>query len=286
MDLDGLRAAGLGVAETIDAMEAPVRPGVTTKELDEVAAQVFARHGARSAPQLDYDFPGVTCISVNDECVHGIPGPRRLAAGDLVKLDVTVELNGWYADACRTAFVGEPTAHAAELAAAAREALERAMATATAGAPLNAIGAAVEQTVKSRGFSVCEVLSGHGIGRRIHEPPDVLNYYDPELSEPLAEGQVFTIEPIIAARDGGVVETDDGWTVRTADGSLSAHAEHTIAITSGPPLVLTASAHLLRRADGTGGPRPYVGVTPLRLPGEIDAHHPDARSTRRGAPRS
>ncbi len=240
MDLDRLRAAGLVVAETLDAMEAAVEPGITTKALDDLAAAVFARHGARSAPQLDYDFPGATCISVNDECVHGIPGPRRIAAGDLVKLDVTVELDGWYADACRTAFAGDPSAEAVALATAARDALERAMAGATAGAPLNAIGATVEQTVGERGFAVCEVLSGHGIGRRIHEPPDVLNYYDPELSEPLVEGQVFTIEPIIAAGGGDVVEMDDGWTVRTADGSLSAHAEHTIAITTGAPLVLTA----------------------------------------------
>jgi methionyl aminopeptidase len=238
--LDGIRAAGRVVAETIDAMEAAVRPGISTAELDEVAAAVFARHGARSAPMLDYDFPGATCISVNDEAVHGIPGPRRLAAGDLVKLDVTVELDGWYSDACRTAFVGVPAPGAAELVAAAREALDRAMERATAGTPLNAIGAIVEQTVTERGFAVCEVLSGHGIGRRIHEPPDVLNYYDPDLSEPLSEGQVFTIEPIIAAGSGDVEELADGWTVRTSDRSLSAHAEHTIAITSGPPLVLTA----------------------------------------------
>jgi methionyl aminopeptidase len=111
---------------------------------------------------------------------------------------------------------------------------------ATAGAPLNAIGAAVEQAVTGRGYAVCEVLSGHGIGRRIHEPPDVLNYYDPELTQPLVEGQVFTIEPIIAAGSGDVVEMDDGWTVRSADGSLSAHAEHTIAITREQPIVLTA----------------------------------------------
>jgi methionyl aminopeptidase len=238
--LEGLRAAGRVVAETIDAMEAAVRPGISTAELDEVAAEVFARHGARSAPMLDYEFPGATCISVNDEAVHGIPGPRQLADGDVVKLDVTVELNGWYADACRSAFVGEPSPQAAALVAAAREALERGMAAATAGVPLNAIGAAVEEVVKGHGFAVCEELAGHGIGRRIHEEPDVLNYFDPDFGEPLVEGQVFTIEPIIAARDGHVVETGDGWTVRTADGSLSAHAEHTIAVTSGDPVVLTA----------------------------------------------
>jgi methionyl aminopeptidase len=189
---------------------------------------------------LDYDFPGTTCISINDEAVHGIPGPRQVAEGDLVKLDVTVELDGWYADACRTAFAGEPPPQGARLAEAAREALDRAMAVASAGAPLNAIGAVVEETVRGHGFAVCEVLSGHGIGRRIHEPPDVLNYFDPDLTEPLTDGQVFTIEPIIAAGSGDVEEMDDGWTVRTADHSLSAHAEHTIAITTGRPIVLTA----------------------------------------------
>jgi methionyl aminopeptidase len=228
------------VAETLDAMEAAVRPGVTTAELDEVAADVFRRHGARSAPMLDYDFPGTTCISVNDQAVHGIPGPRRIADGDVVKLDVTVELNGWYADACRTAFAGTPNEQGRRLAAAAREALDRALAVATAGTPLNEIGRVVEQTVKGHGFAVCDALSGHGIGRRIHEPPDVLNYFDPDMSEPLVEGQVFTIEPIIAARSGEVVDAGDGWTVRTADGSLSAHAEHTLAVTGAAPIVLTA----------------------------------------------
>ncbi len=221
-------------------MEAAVRPGVTTAELDAIAADVFRRHGARSAPMLDYDFPGTTCISVNEEAVHGIPGPRRIADGDLVKLDVTAELNGWYADACRTAFAGKPSGQAERLANVAREALDRALAIARAGTPLNELGRVVESTVKTHGFAVCDALSGHGIGRRIHEPPDVLNYFDPDMGEPLVEGQVFTIEPIIAARDGEVVDAGDGWTVRTADGSLSAHAEHTIAVTTGAPIVLTA----------------------------------------------
>ena len=238
-ELDGLRAAGAVVAETLDAMQAAVRPGITTGELDAVAAEVFRRRGARSAPSLDYDFPGTTCISVNDECVHGIPGPRRLEDGDLVKLDVTAELDGWYADACRSVFAGRPSGAAERLVEAAEKALERALAIATARAPLNAIGATVERTVNTRGFAVCEALTGHGIGRRIHEPPEVPNYYDPELGEPLEEGLVMTIEPIIAAGAGDVVDGGDGWTVRTADGSLSAHAEHTIAITAERPVILT-----------------------------------------------
>jgi methionyl aminopeptidase len=239
-ELEGLRAAGAVVAETIAAMRSAARPGMTTAELDAVAAQTFARHGARSAPQVDYQYPGFTCISVNDEAVHGIPGPRVIEDGDLVKLDVTVELNGYYADACRSTVVGTPDPEAQRLIQAADDALDRALETARAGAPLNAVGRTVEDTVTAAGFSVCEDLMGHGIGRRIHEEPDVPNYFIDELSQPLPEGLVMTIEPIIAAGHGTVVETGDGWTVRTADGSLSAHAEHTVVIRRGAPLILTA----------------------------------------------
>ena len=238
-ELAALRAAGAVVAETIAAMRRAARTGMTTKELDSVADEVFARHGARSAPQVDYDFPGTTCISVNDEAVHGIPGDRTLADGDLVKLDVTVELNGFYADACRSVVIGTND-QAQRLIDAADAALDLALAAATTGAPLNAIGAAVETTVTERGFSVCEALSGHGIGRRIHEEPDVPNYFIEELDEPLRDGLVMTIEPIIAAGAGDVVETGDGWTVKTADGSPSAHAEHTIVVQRDRPLIITA----------------------------------------------
>ena len=240
-DLERLRAVGAVVAETLTTMRAAVRPGVTTAELDAVAAEVFARRGARSGPQLDYSFPGTTCISVNDEAVHGIPGDRALRDGDLVKLDVTAELDGFYADACRTAIAGRRDAGAVRLVRAAEEALERALATARAGVPLNQIGAVVESTVREHGFAVCAELAGHGIGRRIHEPPDVLNYYEPDNDAPLGEGLVMTIEPIICAGDGEVVDGGDGWTVRTADGSPCAHAEDTVVITQGDPLVLTAA---------------------------------------------
>jgi methionyl aminopeptidase len=239
-ELAGLKAAGAVVAETIAAMRRACQAGTTTAELDAVAARVFAHHGARSAPQVDYQFPGFTCISINDEAVHGIPGGRRLSDGDLVKLDVTAELDGFYADACRSTIVGGGNAEAQRLIHAADDALDLALEAATAGAPLNAIGAAVEATVTERGFSVCEQLSGHGIGRRIHEDPDVPNFYVEELDEPLREGLVLTIEPIIAAGRGEVVETDDGWTVKTEDGSWVAHAEHTIVIRRGRPLILTA----------------------------------------------
>lgn len=228
------------VAQTIRAMRRAVRPGITTGELDAIAKRELARAGARSGPQLDYGFPGATCISVNDEAVHGIPGRRILRRGDLVKLDVTAELDGFYADACRTVVVAEGRPQALALVRTAEQALGRALRVATAGEPLNAIGASVERTVHGRGFSVCDGLMGHGIGRRIHEAPDVPNTYEPELSQPLTEGLVMTIEPLVAAGGAQVRLDRDGWTVRTADASLSAHAEHTIMVRDGAPLVLTA----------------------------------------------
>jgi methionyl aminopeptidase len=237
-ELAGLRAAGRVVAEAIREVARRVRPGVTTAELDAVAAQVFARHGARSGPQLDYDFPGTICLSVDDEAVHGIPGPRRLREGQLLKIDVTAELNGFYADACRTVPVGKVKPREQRLMAASQSALKRGLEAATAGANVGAIGAAVNREVTRRGFAVCEELSGHGIGRRIHEEPDVPNidWDGPELTE----GLVITIEPIIAAGEGDVYMDDDGWTVKTMDGSASAHFEHTVVITDGAPILVTA----------------------------------------------
>jgi methionyl aminopeptidase len=238
-ELAALKAVGRVVARTLRELRARVRPGVTTAELDQHAARIFAAHGARSGPMLDYDFPGTICISVGDQAVHGIPGPRRLREGELVKLDVTAELDGFYADACRTVAVGQARPAALKLTAAAESALKQGMRVATAGAPVNAIGRAVQAEVERRGFSVCGELTGHGIGRRIHEEPTVFNVDVPGPSPLLTEGAVLTIEPIIAAGDGAIV--DDGrWVIRTADGSLSAHAEHTLVITDGAPLVLTA----------------------------------------------
>ena len=238
-ELEGLRAAGRVVAQTIRELRRLVRPGITTAELDDHAARIFAAHGAQSGPQLDYDFPGTICISVGDEAVHGIPGPRRLREGELVKLDVTAELDDFYADACRTVAVGKVKPSALKLIAAAESGLKRGMAAATAGSVVNDIGIAVQGEVEKRGFSVCGTLTGHGIGRQIHEEPSVYNVSVPGPSPRLTEGLVITIEPIIAAGRGDVVE-DGEWIVRTADGSLSAHAEHTIVITDGAPLVLTA----------------------------------------------
>jgi methionyl aminopeptidase len=240
-DLAGLKRAGAVVAATLRELRRHVRPGITTRELDDVAARVFARHGARSGPILTYDFPGAICISVNDEAVHGIPGPRRLRDGDVVKLDVTAELDGYYADACISLPVGKPRPATARMVTAAQVALRKGIAVARAGIPRNAIGAAVETEVERRGFTVLRELTGHGIGMSLHEAPTVFNFHDPADDEPLTEGLVITIEPMIAAGDTEVRQLDDGWTLVTDGGSRSAHMEHTLVVRrDAPPLVLTA----------------------------------------------
>ena len=238
-DWQGLRRVAKVARDTLDVLAAQVRPGVTTGELDTSAALVFAAHGARSAPALVYGFPGTVLISINDEIVHGIPGPRRISAGDIVKLDVTVEKDGYVADAARSVIVAPASETAHRLVACALAAFQAALAVARAGARVNEIGRAVERVVRRRGFSVVEGLSGHGVGRTIHEEPSVPNRYDPWQSDVLTAGLVLTIEPMISTGSARVVQDADGWTLRTADGGLSAHHEHTLVITRGEPIVLT-----------------------------------------------
>ena len=240
-DLAGMKAVGAVVRDTLAAMRAAVAPGVSTAELDEVAAKVMAEAGARSAPRLVYDFPGQTCISVNDEIVHGIPSPdRKLAEGDLVKLDVTVELNGYMADACVTVGVGRIREGSRQLIECAQNAFKKALRAVRHGTRVVDVGRVVEDEVTAKGFSVVRPLQGHGIGRTIHEDPMMPNWADPQAAGWLTDGLVITLEPIIAAGSGDMVEDDDGWTVRTRDGSLAAHHEHTLVVTKGAPLLLTA----------------------------------------------
>ena len=240
-DWKGLRRAGRIAHLTLDALEAHVRPGVSTADLDAVAARLFATHGARSAPAMVYGFPGTVLISVNDEVVHVIPGPRRLASGDLVKLDVTVEKDGYIADAARSVIVESGSDVATQLVACAREAFAAALTVARAGTKVNAISRAVEMTVRARGFTVMRGLTGHGVGRAIHEAPSVPNHYDPWQRDVLTDGLVLTIEPIISAGSARIRQDRDGWTTRTTDGSWAAHYEHTLVITRDRPVVLTAS---------------------------------------------
>lgn len=240
-DWTGLRQIGRIVRLTLDALERRVRPGVSTGELDAAAAAIFAEHGARSAPAATYRFPGTVLISVNDEIVHGVPGARRLARGDVVKLDVTAEKSGYVADAARTVLVGEGAEEGRRLVACVRAAFAQALSVARAGTRVSEIGRAVERVVGEHGFHVVPGLDGHGTGRAIHEAPSVPNTYDPRQRDVLTEGLVLTIEPIISAGRAEAVEDADGWTLRTSDGSLAAHYEHTLVITRGRPVLLTAA---------------------------------------------
>jgi methionyl aminopeptidase len=240
-DLAGLRQAGRVVALAIEEMKASLEPGMTTAELDAVGAGVYERYGARSAPQVVYGFPGVNLISVNDEAVHGVPGGRIIEGGDLVKIDVTAEVGGYVADAAVTVALPQgPRVHE-KLKDCAELAFARAASVARAGRPVNKIGRVVETTVRGRDFAVLAGLSGHGIGKTIHEPPTIPNQFDRKVNSPLTEGLVVTIEPIIAAGSDRTIEGPDGWTIRTADGKPAAHYEHTIVITKGSPIVLTAA---------------------------------------------
>jgi methionyl aminopeptidase len=241
-DLEGLRQVAKVARLTLDLVAHRVRPGMTTGELDTAAAQFFTAHGARSAPAMVYGFPGTILISINDEVVHGVPGTRRIGVGDIVKIDVTVEKGGYVADAARSIVVepGGATAHG--LVACARAAFRAGLAVARAGVRVNEIGRAVEREVHRRGFTVVEGLAGHGVGRTIHEEPSVPNYYDRFQRDLLTDGLVITIEPMISAGSACVVQGSDGWTLRTQDGSLAAHHEHTLVVTRGAPIVLTGRA--------------------------------------------
>lgn len=239
-DLEGLRRAGRTVGVVLQQLRQQVRAGITTAELDRQCAALLTRAGARSAPQLFYRFPGTICISVNDEAVHGVPGGRTLGAGDLVKLDLVVEQDGYIADAAVSVGVPPVSPTVRGLMRCARRAFERALAVIQAGERINAIGRAVEREVRRSGFVVIRELGGHGVGRAIHEPPVVANYADEHDRGVLTDGLVIAVEPIIATGAGRVVEDRDGWTIRTADGGLSAHHEHTVVVTRGRPLILTA----------------------------------------------
>lgn len=240
-DRKGLARAGQIVAETLDALERGVRAGVTTAELDGIAAALFRRRGARSAPALVYGFPGTVLISINDEIVHGVPGSRRLKDGNLVKLDVTVEKDGYFADAARSVVVGAADEQSSRLIACAAAAFDAGFHVARPGTLVNEIGRAVETEVRRWGFTVVRGLAGHGVGRTIHEEPSVPNEYDPRQRDVLTEGLVLTIEPMVSAGSSRAVQSPNGWTIRTSDGSLASHHEHTLVVTSGAPMILTAT---------------------------------------------
>jgi methionyl aminopeptidase len=220
-------------------MRSAMVPGITTAALDAIGEAVLARHGARSAPRAVYGFPGCCCISLNDEIVHGIPGTRVVAAGDVVKLDVTAECDGYVADAADTILVPPVEAAVRRLRRSAIAAFRDGLDRAAVGTLVNEIGRAVERRARQDGFAVIRELCGHGVGRTIHEPPEVANYYVPSQRDRLTDGLVLTIEPLLAARRTHAVQQPDGWTISTGNGCLSAHYEHTLIITPHGPEIVT-----------------------------------------------
>lgn len=240
-ELEGMKRAGFVVAETLRTLKAAIEPGVTPAELDALAGQIFRQYGASSAPRMTYNAPVNVFISVNDDIVHGLPTRRPLAAGDVVSIDVTPFVDGYIADAAVTVAVPPASPVAMRLIECTEAALEAALAASKAGHPVNAIGRAVETEVKRRGFTVLRELFGHGVGRAIHEDPNVPNYYRPADRKKLHEGLVIAVEPMVSTGRSHRVRTlRDGWTLSTTDGGLAAHFEHTVMITGGKPLILTA----------------------------------------------
>jgi methionyl aminopeptidase len=238
-DLAGLRRVGAVVAKARDAMVAAVRPGVSTAELDAVGRDVLVAGGCRSAPKLAYGFPGWTCISVEDELAHGIPGDRVLRAGELVNVDVSAELDGYWADTGASVPVGTVSREKVALLVATRLAQRDGMEAARAGKPLSDVGRAVETRAKRHRLHVVRELGGHGVGRHIHEDPHVHNHFVRGDRQPLHEGLVLTVEPFLTLRRAALEEADDGWTLKTTNGTVGAQFEHTFVVTNGAPIVLT-----------------------------------------------
>ncbi|TMK53878.1 MAG: type I methionyl aminopeptidase [Actinobacteria bacterium] len=239
-ELEKMRRAGRVVGETLQILQAAVKPGVTTQELDEIAEREIRARGAVPSFKGYRGFPATICTSINSEIVHGIPGQRALKAGDLIKLDCGAIVEGYHGDSAVTVPVGEVSQEALKLIETTDRSLQAGIAEAKAGNRIHDIGAAVQTTAEGAGFSVVREYVGHGIGRALHEDPPVPNYGKPGTGLKLEPGLVIAIEPMVNI---GTFETrllPDGWTVVTADGALSAHFEHTIAITENGPEVLTA----------------------------------------------
>lgn len=242
-DLIALRKIGKIVAQCLQYMGSKLEPGITTRELDALGEAFLESHGARSAPKLTYNFPGTTCISVNEEAAHGIPGARILAAGDLVNIDVSAELGGYFADTGGSFIIPPESSVKRNLCLATKRALDMAVRSAHAGQPLNIIGKAIEKEALRNNLSVIENLGSHGVGRALHEEPGFIpGYYDPKDKRILKENQVITIEPFLSTGATEVFEGGDGWTLLTSKRFFTAQYEHTLVITKGKPLIMTLPA--------------------------------------------
>lgn len=238
-DFQGLKEIGRIVAAIRDELVLRTKPGITTKELDEIAGDMFEKEGAISAPKGEYNFPGYTCISVNEEVAHGIPGKRVIQEGDLVNVDVSGSKNGYFADTGISFIVGEGDPVLMNLCEVAKKAFETGLKKAKPGSRKSGLGKAAYQTARSHGFTVIKNLTGHGIGRTIHEEPEyIYNYYEPSDDELLKEGMVIAYEPFISTLEEEVFEKGDEWTYITEE-SFVAQCEHTMILTKDGPIVLT-----------------------------------------------
>lgn len=234
-----MRRAGKVVAEMHECIREAIRPGVTTLELDKIGRDVIERRGARSNFLGYHGFPAVICSSPNDMIVHGIPGPYRLEEGDIISIDCGAIIQGWHGDAAFTAPVGQVSEEAAKLIKVTEESLYAGIDQMVDGNRISDIGHAVQKVAEAAGFSVVREYVGHAIGTAMHEKPEVPNYGDPGKGPKLRVGNVYAVEPMVNVGGVGTRLLDDGWSVVTADGSLSAHWEHTIAITDDGPEILT-----------------------------------------------
>ncbi|KAF0820735.1 MULTISPECIES: type I methionyl aminopeptidase [unclassified Cytobacillus] len=238
-ELAKLKEIGKIVAEIRDAMIEKTKPGVTTKELDDLAGELFEKHGAISGPKGEYDFPGFTCISVNEEVAHGIPGSRIIKEGDLVNIDVSGSKDGYFADTGLSFVVGEDE-KLQKLCDVAQEAFDEGLKKLKPGGKLSLVGKTVHKVARNNGFNVIMNLTGHGVGRSLHEKPDhILNYFDPWDKQLLKEGMVVAFEPFISSGDDEVREMSDGWTFVTPNKSHVAQCEHTVVVTKEGPIILT-----------------------------------------------
>ncbi|HEY50689.1 MAG TPA: type I methionyl aminopeptidase [Dehalococcoidia bacterium] len=242
-EIAAMRQAGRIVAMILKTIVEEIKPGMATKELDDIAARELKRHGAKSSFKGYRGFPANLCVSVNDEIVHGIPGKRVLREGDIVSLDFGAIYHGFQGDAALTVGVGRISKKAEALIETTNGALKAGIGAARAGGRLGDISHAIQNYAETRGYSVVREYTGHGIGRDMHEEPQIPNFGPPDSGPVLKRGMTLALEPMVNTGDWRTRVGDDQWTVMTADGSLSAHFEHTIAITDGEPEVLTKEVH-------------------------------------------
>jgi methionyl aminopeptidase len=238
-EIEKMAAAGALVAETIAHVGGLLRPGVTTEELDDAAGAFIREHGGIPTSEDYKGYPKAICISPNDVVVHGIPGGFEVGDGDLVTIDVGVTLDGYIADSAYTFGVGDIDDRDQRLLDVAQDALAAGIAEAVVGNRVGDVSNAIQEVVEAGGFSVVRSLVGHGVGRHYHEDPHIPNFGEPGRGPRLSEGITIAIEPMITSGSPEVLVDDDGWTIRTADGSMSAHFEHTVAITEDGPRILT-----------------------------------------------